>query len=163
MTPAQSTEPADAFRLRLDLAAPVAQPKWPAGFNCRTFRDGDAPEIHNLLRLVYAADRSVPDYGSWWSNLSADPEFDPSLCFLVFNREQELVAVAQCWTSAFLKDLAVRGDARRLGLGENLLRQVFNAFGERGAKWVDLKVEVRNATAMRLYKRMGMEKVPFAG
>ncbi len=112
------------------------------------------------MRSVRKAGRGVPDYESWWSTLSSDEEFDPALCFLVFDRHQELAAVAQCWTSAFVKDLAVRHDVRRLGIGEHLLRQVFNAFRERGDASVDLKVDAGNARAIRLYERMGMTKAP---
>lgn len=62
--------------------------------------------------------------------------------------------------SAFIKDLVVHPSARRLGLGEALLRQAFLAFAARGADAVDLKVEIDNPTgARRLYERAGMKEV----
>lgn len=158
-----SDEPIDAYRLRRNLAAPVARPDWPPGFDCRIFRQDDAPAVHDLLRGAYVEGRGVADYQSWWTALSGDEEFDPALCFLVFDRRQKLAGVAQCWTSAFIKDLAVRADVRRLGLGESLLRLAFTVFRDRGAKFVDLKVEAGNARAIRLYERMGMERAPFSG
>ena len=78
--------------------------------------------------------RGVPDFEDWWEKFSGDSEFDASLCFLVFG-EGRLAGVALCWTSAFLKDLAVRPDMRRLGIGENLLRiGLPNLSGERCAQ-----------------------------
>ena len=55
-----------------------------------------------------------------------------------------LAGVAQCWTGAFLKDLAVRPDMRRHGLGRALLHHCFAVFRRRGAPAVDLKVEAEN-------------------
>ena len=106
--------------------------------------------------------RGVPDFEDWWEKFSGDSEFDASLCFLVFS-EGRLAGVALCWTSAFLKDLAVHPDMRRLGIGENLLRIVFRTFRVKGAAAVDLKVETGNANAIRLYERVGMYRVPYDG
>ena len=141
----------------------VEAPAWPAGFSCRTLLPEDAPDVHRLLRLAYAQGRGVAEYATWWAGLSGDSEFDPELCFLVFDAQGKLAGAALCWTSAFLKDLAVHPTARRLGLGGNLLRQVFRTFRERGAPAVDLKVEADNANAIRLYERAGMYRVPFSG
>jgi len=152
-----------AFRLRRDLDAPVAAPEWPGGFACRTLRPEDAADVHELLRLAYTEGRGVADVEVWWTALSTDKEFDPALCFLVEDGDGRLAGAALCWTSDFLKDLAVHPDTRRLGIGENLLRQVFGVFRDRGACAVDLKVEAHNAKAIRLYERMGMRRVPFEG
>ena len=152
-----------AFRLRKDLDRPTMPPVWPAGFSCRTLLPDDAPDVHRLLRTAYSEGYGgVADFEEWWEKFSGDSEFDASLCFLVV-RKDGLAGVALCWTSAFLKDLAVHPDARRLGLGENLLLQVFRTFRAKGASAVDLKVETGNANAVRLYERAGMYRVPFAG
>ena len=153
----------NAFRLRRDLDGPVEAPAWPADFSCRTLLPEDAPNVHRLLQLAYTEGRGVPGYAAWWAGLSGDSEFDPALCFLVIDAQGKLAGAALCWTSAFLKDLAVHPTARRLGLGENLLRQVFRIFREKGASAVDLKVEADNADAIRLYERAGMYRVPFSG
>ncbi len=153
----------NAFRLRRNLDAAFPPPEWPAGFSSRTLLPEDAPEVHRLLQLAYAQTRDIPEYAAWWAGLSGDSEFDPALCFLAFDAQGRLAGAALCWTSAFLKDLAVRPEARRFGLGENLLRLVFSAFRERGASAVDLKVDAGNADAIRLYERAGMYSVPFSG
>jgi ribosomal protein S18 acetylase RimI-like enzyme len=151
-----------AFRLRKNLDRPVSPPEWPPGFSCRTLLAGDARAIHDVMDRAYIDGRGVADFDHWWMRLFGDPEFDASLCFLIF-RDDRLAAVALCWTSAFLKDLAVHPDFRRIGLGGNLLRQVFRAFRERGAKAVDLKVEAGNSAAIALYERAGMYRVPWEG
>ena len=151
-----------AFRLRKDLDRPVSPPEWPPGFFWRTLRTDDARAIHEVMDRAYTDGRGVPDFDHWWARFSGDPEFDASLCFLVFH-EEKLVAVALCWTSAFLKDIAVHPDARRMGLGGNLLKQLFRTFRERHAKAVDLKVEAGNAGAIAFYERAGMYRVPWDG
>ena len=151
-----------AFRLRKDLDRQIPPPEWPPGFSCRTLRTGDARAVHGLMNQAYTEGRGVAGFEVWWPAFSGDPEFDASLCFLIFH-EDRLAAVALCWTSAFLKDLAVHPDVRRIGLGGNLLRQVFCTFRERHARAVDLKVEASNADAIALYKRAGMYRVPWDG
>ena len=62
-----------------------------------------------------------------------------------------------------MKDLVVHESWRRQGLGESILQLAFRTFQERGAARVDLKVEVQNAGAIRLYERVGMylvERLP---
>ena len=151
-----------AFRLRRDLDTIFPPPEWPAGFSCRTLQPADAPELHRLLQTAYVEGRGVPDFEEWWETFSSDAEFDASLCFLVLG-EGRLAGAALCWTSAFLKDLAVHPNARRLGIGENLLRRVFQNFKARNASAVDLKVETGNVEAIRLYRRLGMYPVPWGG
>src|SRR5262245_1810932 len=100
-------------RLRRDLTKPFATPRWPAGYQLRTLQAGDAPDLHALFVEVLG-DETDPDFAAWWARRSQDEEFDPALCFLVFDAEGRLVAAACSWTSAFVKELAVRGRARRL-------------------------------------------------
>jgi ribosomal protein S18 acetylase RimI-like enzyme len=151
----------EVIRLRRELGEPLQAPAWPAGFVLRTLSSTtDATSLHALLTEVFPERRDEP-FDAWWQKLSTDAEFDPALCFLVFDAEGGLAAAAQCWTSAYLKDLAVKPAARRLGLGEALLRQVFAAFHARGAAHVDLKTHtLENRDAVRLYERLGMRRVP---
>ncbi|MBZ9962379.1 GNAT family N-acetyltransferase [Mesorhizobium sp. BR1-1-2] len=69
-----------------------------------------------------------------------------------------------CWTSAFVRDLAVHPQARGRGIGEALMWHAFAVFRERGAPHVDLKTNtVKNAAAVRLYQRLGMSSVAWEG
>lgn len=144
-----------------DAESPVPPP---AGYRIRPLDEGEAHAVHALLSGTYAAaGDTLPPLAEWWAKVSGDAEFDPALCFVAVDCEQRIAGVAQCWTGSFLKDLAVRPDARRKGLGEALLRHCFAVFRARGAHHLDLKVEIDNPTgALRLYERCGMKAVPQA-
>jgi ribosomal protein S18 acetylase RimI-like enzyme len=152
-------------RLRRDLSAVVDAAVWPEGFSLRAFTPKDASAVHRLMRIAYAeGGGSVGAFDDWWPRLRDDDEFDANLCFLAVDGGGEIVGAAQCWTSAFVKDLVVHPDARRRGLGEALLLTAFEAFRRRGAAHVDLKVEADNPSgAARLYRRLGMTPVPING
>jgi ribosomal protein S18 acetylase RimI-like enzyme len=152
-------------RLRRDLSHVVADPVWPSGFSVRAFTVEDAPAVHRLMQLAYAqGGGSVDAFDEWWPAVRDDGEFDVALCLLAIDEAGAIVGAAQCWTSAYVKDLVVHPDARRKGLAEALLLTVFQAFRRRGATRVDLKVEMDNPTgAVRLYRRLGMYEVPIDG
>ena len=149
-------------RLRRTLDAALAVPVWPAGYVMRTLVPGDEGSLHALLLEVgWEID---PDLEDWWAERSGDDEFDPALCFLAFDPAGRMVGAACCWTSGYLKDLAVHPAARRMGLGEALVRQVFQSLRARGIGHVDLKTNrIDSADAMRLYRRLGMVEVDWEG
>lgn len=150
-------------RLRRDLSSPFPEPSWPAGFVMRTLTPTEAPALHALITTVFDDGADGP-FEVWWPKHSGDPEFDPELCFLVFAPGGALVGAALCWTSGFIKDLAVHPSVRRLGLGEALMLQAFAAFRRRGVGHVDLKTSLSaNADAVRLYRRLGMVEVDWEG
>jgi ribosomal protein S18 acetylase RimI-like enzyme len=152
-------------RLRRDLADATPNSVWPAGYALRTFVAEDAVAVHRLLELGYAqGGGEVGSFDEWWPGVRDDDEFAADLCFLVVDGEGAIVGVAQCWTSAFIKDLVVHPLARRRGVAEALLMTVFQTFRRRGASHVDLKVRKDNPTgASRLYKRVGMHEVAIDG
>jgi ribosomal protein S18 acetylase RimI-like enzyme len=142
--------------MRRDLAAPIAVPAWPQRVALRPFTPGDARGVHALLQLAYARGGGIVEpFAGWWDTLAADSEYDPALCFTAWSGDS-LVGVAQCWTSAFVKDLAVHPEWRRRGVGKALLLTAFRAFRDRGARSVDLKVQADNAGAIRFYEHLGM-------
>ena len=109
-------------------------------------------------------DGSDGPFDEWWPSRSGDPEFDPSLIFLVHDANGQLAGTAFCWTRNFVRDFAVHPDHRQRGIGEALLLAVFAAFRARGATHVDLKTEPADSpAALRLYRRLGMFEVPFDG
>ncbi len=152
-------------RLRRDLTAAVAPPTCPSGYRVRTFAADDAPTVHRLLEVGYAQGGGhIGAFEEWWPSIRDDGEFAPDLCFIAINERQEIVGIAQCWTSAFIKDLVVHPLVRRRGIATALLRKVFWEFRHRDVKHVDLKVQVDNpAGAVRLYKELGMREVALDG
>lgn len=152
-------------RLRGDLTEAIAPPTCPPGYRVRTFATDDALTVHRLLELGYAQGGGhVRPFEEWWPSLREDSEFDPKLCFLAINERHDVVGVAQCWSSGFIKDLVVHPLERRRGIATAVLRRVFWEFRHRGVKHVDLKVQVDNPTgAIRLYKNLGMREVALDG
>ena len=139
---------------------PVVEPSWPERVRLRSYRDGDGPRVHALLAHAYRhGGGAVAPLDEWLRTIPTDEEFEPELVLLA-EADGELVGVALCWTSAFVKDLAVHESWRGRGLGEALLRHVLAVFRARGAPHVDLKVEANNPSgAQRLYARVGMRVV----
>lgn len=154
------TESPGVLRLRRALDDDVEAPILPSRVRFCAFDSSQAKHVHTLLDLAYAnGEGSVSAFADWWEALSGDAEYDPALCILACDGDGRLVGVAQCWTSAFVKDLAVHPQWRRCGVGRALLLQVFATFRRRGAPAVDLKVRVDNADALAFYESMGMRPV----
>src|SRR5262245_45490917 len=117
----------EVWRTRIELAArPVGGPNWPAGIRVRTLIPADAATLHSLLVHGYRhGGGSVDDFDTWFTQTTTDEEFDPELVFLA-ESDDVLAGAAICWSSAFIKDLVVHESCRRRGLGEALLRHIFN-------------------------------------
>jgi ribosomal protein S18 acetylase RimI-like enzyme len=147
------------LRMRRELDGSIEQPVWPLGVSCRTLEKKDAKAAHAVLAAgFWEGGGGAPMFRQWWSQLRKDSEFDPALFFLAVDREG-VAAIAQCWTSAFIKDLAVHPRVRRIGVGRALMLTAFQVFAARGATNVDLKVREENLGAQRLYHDLGMRIV----
>lgn len=150
------------IRLRKYLDDDLHEPRWPEGFVLRPFVAESAVALHGLF--VEAFDDQDAHFDGWWQRLSGDEEFDPTLVFMAWGEDDKLAAAAQCWTSGYVKDLATTASARGKGLGEALMLTAFRAFKARGVRLVDLKTStIKNAAAVRLYRRLGMVEVDWAG
>jgi ribosomal protein S18 acetylase RimI-like enzyme len=145
--------------MRRELGEGVADVVWPADVRQVQFTDQTAAAVHQLLVLgrEHGGGR-VADFAAWLDAFDSDPEFDGALC-LILEDAQGVVAVAQCWTSAFIRNLVVHPRAHRRGLGLALLHRVFTTFRQRGEGHVDLKVMESNLRARRLYERAGMQYI----
>jgi ribosomal protein S18 acetylase RimI-like enzyme len=149
------------LRFTRRLEAPQPPATWPAGFAARAFvPDTDAQALHRLLAQGYAnGGGSVGDFESWWSALSADPEYDPNLVFTVHDQQGRLAGAAICWTSAYVNDLVASPSHRRRSLASSLLAHAFATFRALGASAVDLKAQADNSSAISLYRNLGMEEI----
>jgi ribosomal protein S18 acetylase RimI-like enzyme len=145
--------------LRRDLTGSLPAPQWPAGILLDHYRDELAPAIHSVLCLTQdQGGGRVASLEKWQQQFITDAEFDPTLCLVVSNREGVL-GVAQCWTSAFIKNLSIHPCAQGQGLGRALLLHAFQVFKQRGEPCVDLKVLESNLRARQLYESAGMRFV----
>ena len=156
---AGDASPAHYWLMRRELGPAVDDPGWPAAVRPVAFTAQNASAVHQLLMLGREHGGGwVADFHAWLDAFETDPEFDPALCF-VLKDAQGVVAVAQCWTSAFIRNLVVHPRAHRQGLGLALLHHAFAAFRQRGEGHVDLKVMESNLGACRLYERAGMQYI----
>ena len=145
------------FRMRKLLDHPLDSPIWPVDVYLTELNPAVAREVHDLLILGYQnGGGSVAAFSDWWADLLSDSEFDTSLCLLARDK-QGIVGIAQCWTSAFVKDLVVHPRRRNQGISTSLLLHAYAVFYHRGARTVDLKVEEGNTSAIRLYLKSGMQ------
>ena len=142
--------------LRRDLTGNLPAPQWPADIRLGHYRDELAPAIHAVLRMTQEQGGGrVASLAQWRQQFATDAEFDPTLCLVVSNAEG-ILGVAQCWTSAFIKNLSVHPCAQGQGLGRALLLHSFEVFKQRGEPYVDLKVRESNLRARQLYESAGM-------
>ena len=148
------------FRLRKDLSAPLAPPVLPDGVRLVPLAMVRPPALHALLVAAYAnGGGTVADFQTWWTRLVEDTEFDSALVFIAVDPADHPVALCQCWSGGFIKDLVVAGPWRGRGLAEAMLLTAFGTLKARGIPHVDLKVETQNAGAQRLYARVGMVEI----
>ncbi|GAB5340634.1 GNAT family N-acetyltransferase [Pseudomonas fluorescens] len=142
--------------LRRDLTASLPAPQWPADTRLDHYRDELAPAIHAVLRMTQdQGGGRVASLAQWQQQFVTDAEFDPTLCLVASNRDG-ILGVAQCWTSAFIKNLSIHPCAQGQGLGRALLLHTFHVFKQRGEPYVDLKVRESNLRARQLYESAGM-------
>lgn len=157
-------EAPDFILLRRDLAAPLPPLQLPTTLRIEPVEVTDAREAHALLQSAYATGFGwVPDdWLVWWESVAGDSEFDRDLC-LVAREADRMVGFCLCWTSSFVKDLAVTPDRQGHGLGRTLLLVSLSHLKSRGATGASLKVRTANTTARRLYERLGFLPSPLRG
>lgn len=142
--------------LRRDLTPHLPAPQWPADIRLEHYRDELAPAIHAVLRMTQEQGGGrVASLEQWQHQFVTDAEFDPTLCLVASNGDG-ILGVAQCWTSAFIKNLSIHPGAQGQGLGRALLLHAFEVFKQRGEPYVDLKVRESNQRARQLYESAGM-------
>lgn len=144
------------------LLAPVPAPHWPEGVRLVPFETHHAIAAHALLADAYGdGGGTVPArFVQWWHDVSTDEEYDPALCFVAETADGSMAGFALCWTSGFLKDIAVARRYRRHGLGTALILAACGASRERGHRQLRLKVELENPSgAQQLYARLGFNPV----
>ncbi|MGN6380471.1 MAG: GNAT family N-acetyltransferase [Gaiellales bacterium] len=150
----------EVWQMARRIASTDPAPRWPEGISVRTYDDArDARPVHALLTVAFASGHElVAPFERWHERMTSDAEFDPAWWW-VAERAGEPAGVALCWMSGWLKDLAVRPDARGQGLGEALCRHAFREMAGRGVRQAGLKVDADNPTgAPRLYERVGMRR-----
>ena len=150
------------FNMHRFLDENVAQPVWPHQYQLRTIKIGaDEQFLHALIEDAFAKPgRLRQPYNEWKTWMMNPLTFIPDIWF-VLEYKKEIIGCALCFEyedMGWVRQLAVREDHRRKGLGKKLLQHSFAVFQQRGFTKVGLAVEAENTHALDLYQKVGMKK-----
>lgn len=168
---ARGFSPATAFyRMRIDHAGEVPEPRLPAGVALLTAGDDDAlRRVANTIRNAAFADHFgfyEESYDEWAAAMAASSSHDWSQVRIatvdgvpagMLMGSEQFVPDDNC---GYVRVLAVLPAYRGRGLGSLLLRDRFAADARRGRSGTILHVDANNTTpALGLYKSVGMRTV----
>ena len=151
------------YRMVIELEGPQVSPEWPDGLRIETFELDDAEAFHTAMGEAFEDEWGfvAMPFEEWREmRLVKDPDFDPTLWFLVRDGD-EIAAVMRNEPdrsgAGFVGALGVRKPWRKRGLALALLQHAFAEFYRRGKRRVALGVDSENPSgATRLYERAGM-------
>ncbi len=156
-------DPSHTFRLWLERYQPPRRP--PKGFHVRLL---NSREDANAIQRLYVARRMVPPGADFvW-----DQHASQTLIHWVVEDEQDgtilgvvsgvdhVAAFNDQENGTSLWALAVDAQAPYPGIGESLVRQLVEFFQARERAFVDLSVMHDNVKAIKLYERLGFQRIP---
>lgn len=148
------------FQLRMEMHGPPRNPRWPAGIQSQKFVPGeDDSATYEIVQEAFERPgRERPSFEEWKKHMLRPGSYKPELWTLAF-AGRELVGVCLGFDypdEGWVRQLAVRADWRRKGLGSALLRNAFAIFYARGKRRVGLTTESDNPDALAFYERIGM-------
>jgi ribosomal protein S18 acetylase RimI-like enzyme len=141
-----------------------AEPPPAAVLEIETFRggDADAQAFHDALDEAFSDhwEHHSRGFDEWWEEKRAQPDYDPSLWFLIRDGDEVAAVVRNDpdrQGGGYVGALGVRRPWRGKGYGKALLQHSFREFHRRGQRRVSLGVDAASPTgATRLYESVGM-------
>ena len=140
--------------------------RWPAGIAPAPFRPAvDDEEVHEMIYSVWldVEGHTYRPLEEWRTLFLADPSFDADLA-VVARRDDGTGPVAGfaggrvfTGTVGWVSQVAVGRPDRGIGLGRALLVEAFTRLAARDVEILGLGVEAANATALGLYRSVGLE------
>jgi mycothiol synthase len=156
-----------AFRMAIDLDQELPEPRFPEGFDVRTFDGDDERGLFDVVNEAFedSWDHMPGVFEEWRHWFIESESFDPSLWWLAYDGT-EIAGFCLCrpyeaepdlgWVSS----LGVRRPWRRRGLARALLLCSFHEFKARGFARVGLGVDADSKTgANLLYESAGMRPI----
>ncbi len=126
-----------------------------AEFEFRRMQPRDLPEVMDIERLSFSNPWHETTFQGELQNgpisfpiVAARRTDGRIMGYIIFWKIEDDVQI---------NNIAVHPDARKLGLGEALLRHCLALVRAEGASFVSLEVRVTNAAARRLYEKLGFE------
>ena len=158
------------WRMRLAGAVPVVAPAFPDDIIARWFEPGSDDEPYVELMNAAFADHPSPLRFTLDEirHVHALDDFDPRLILVLAAGGEPARLIGFVVTSRYDEDgrqvgdivlVGVRPEARRRGLGRELLHWGVTELRARGAHEIELSVEGANDRALDLYRRTGFEPV----
>jgi GNAT-family acetyltransferase (TIGR03103 family) len=155
-------DPSHTFRLPLQnahLDVPIRH-----GWTVRPARPSDEADINRILRTR----NMVPVYAGYIEHIANDPrleilvaaESDGSAILGVVTGVDHVHACQDVEGGSSLWSLAVDPQCVRNGIGIALVAELARRMRERGRHYMDLSVMHDNTEAIRLYEKLGFERVP---
>jgi ribosomal protein S18 acetylase RimI-like enzyme len=158
--------------------AGAAWPQLPAGFVWERYSSANHARFAQTISASYEGSLDCPalngvrDIEDVLAGHKAAGEFDPQLWFLLVERAAGAAPSSPgIGRGALLLSRSSRGDALELiylglapaargrGLGDLMMRQALAAAAATGTGGLSLAVDARNAPALKLYYRYGMQRV----
>jgi ribosomal protein S18 acetylase RimI-like enzyme len=127
-----------------------------------TFDEADARAFYSALDEAFSDhwEHHSLGFDHWWAEKRAQPDYDPSLWFLIRDGEEVAAVVRNDpdrHGGGYVGALGVRRSWRGKGYGKALLQHSFREFHRRGQRRVSLGVDAASPTgATRLYESVGM-------
>jgi len=115
------------------------------------FRDHNGADWPSDNAFLASVERLLEDRDTEFLLASRDDDSPPAGVLQLRFRFGIWRAAPDAW----IEDLFVRGDARRAGVGDALLRLAVDRAAERGAKRIELDTNEHNTGALALYERHG--------
>jgi mycothiol synthase len=162
------------LRMVIEMDGPPQEPDWPLGLDgstelvVRTMRPGEETRVIEADRAAFRdhwgyVEQPLEAEVEIWKHRMEEPDFDPSLWFLVEDRG-EIAGISLCRPTlpghpemGWVGTLGVLRPWRKMGLATALLYHSFGEFYRRGIKVVGLGVDAQSLTgATRLYEKVGM-------
>jgi mycothiol synthase len=156
-----------SFRMAIDLAGALPEPRLPPGIELRPFTPAHERAVFEAMNEAFEDtwDHVPWDFDEWRHWSLARDDFDPSLWFVAWDGD-EIAGAALCRPNesepdmGWVSTLAVRRPWRGRGLGRALLVASFREFAARGFARVGLGVDADSITgANRLYESAGMRPI----
>ncbi len=106
----------------------------------------------NLMNAISSRNGFLPETTWLIARTSSDSDAPPEYCATI-------QGIRHAFDSGGIQNVAVMPDFRRRGLGQSLVLKALDGFRNAGVRKVALEVTAENATAVRLYNRIGFETV----
>lgn len=97
----------------------------------------------------------------WTENGIAEELENPNahfLCAVSGDKVFGYIGVHEVCGEAYIDNIAVDPEVRRLGIGEKLMKSAQNNAFERGCEFISLEVRKSNGAAIALYEKLGYQK-----